>query len=214
VVTGWAYQFPCTYDYWQVPFWWQRLMQDTVFENNIKCRWESLRSTTLSNAWFNNYVDSVALVLEESQQRNFIKWPILGVYVWPNPQPIPTTYAGEIQALKSYLQTRLNWLDQQIPGNCNPTLLDEKQGFSFKMNLQPNPASESVVIETHETFCNNLTITILDMTGKTVATFEGSNVRNSTNSYLIDVRNIPAGIWIVKLDDGQQIANARLVISK
>jgi len=39
-------------------------------------------------------------------------------------------------------------------------------------------------------------------------------VRNSTNSYLIDVRNIPAGMWIVKLDDGQQIANARLVISK
>lgn len=214
VVTGWAYQFPCEYDYWQVPFWWQRLMQDTVFENNIKCRWESLRSTTLSNAWFNNYVDSVALVLEESQQRNFIKWPILGVYVWPNPQPIPTTYAGEIQALKSYLQSRLNWLDQQIPGNCNPTLLDEKQGFSFKMNLQPNPASESVVIETHETFSNKLTISILDMTGKTVATFEGSNVRNSTNSYLIDVRNIPAGMWIVKLDDGQQIANARLVISK
>lgn len=84
-VEGWAYQFPCTDDYWQVPFWWERLLEDTAFANNLKCRWTMLRDNLLSDNWFDQYIDSVALLLNESQERNFTVWPILGVYVWPNP---------------------------------------------------------------------------------------------------------------------------------
>ncbi len=213
-VTGWAYQFPCNYDYWQVPFWWQRLMQDTVFKNNLKCRWEELRTTTLSNAYLNNYVDSVALVLDESQQRNFVKWPILGVYVWPNPQPIPTTYAGEIQALKSYLQTRLNWLDQNMPGNCNATKLDENQSPMNGINLQPNPATDKVLIETTHRFGNRLKISILDMAGKKVAEFVGAAVQKSSLSYQLELGQLPEGVWILQFDDGEQSATTRLVIAR
>lgn len=213
-VTGWAYQFPCNYDYWQVPFWWQRLMQDTVFKNNLKCRWEELRTTTLSKAYLNNYVDSVALVLDESQQRNFVKWPILGVYVWPNPQPIPTTYAGEIQALKSYLQTRLNWLDQNMPGNCNATKLDENQSPMNGINLQPNPVTDKVLIETTHRFGNRLKISILDMAGKKVAEFIGAAVQKSSLSYQLELGQLPEGVWILQFDDGEQSATTRLVIAR
>ena len=24
-MTGWGYQFPCDYDWWQIPFWWERI---------------------------------------------------------------------------------------------------------------------------------------------------------------------------------------------
>ena len=37
--TGWAYQFPCVEDYFQLPFWWERLLQDTLFANNVQCKW-------------------------------------------------------------------------------------------------------------------------------------------------------------------------------
>lgn len=74
VVTGWAYQFPCSSDYWQVPFWWQRLLQDNLFADHLKCRWESLRQNHLTNEWFDHFVDSLALELNEGQQRNFVKW--------------------------------------------------------------------------------------------------------------------------------------------
>ena len=53
----------------------------------------------------------MAAVLEEAQERNFTLWPILGVYVWPNPGNLPDTYAGEVQKMKNWLAGRLDWLD-------------------------------------------------------------------------------------------------------
>ena len=54
--------------------------------------------------------DSLAGMLSEAQARNFDRWPILGTYVWPNPSPIPTTYAGEILELKAFISARWQWL--------------------------------------------------------------------------------------------------------
>ncbi len=106
-----------------VPFWWARLMQDTVYKSILKCRWTQLRQTTLSNTAIFNYIDSTVNLLNEAQVRHFVKWPILGVYTWPNPSPYPTSYAGEITALKTYLSTRLAWLDANMPGTLTlPTV--------------------------------------------------------------------------------------------
>lgn len=214
VVTGWAYQFPCQYDYWQVPFWWQRLLQDSLFADHLKCRWENLRVNKLTNAWFENYVDSLATLLDEGQQRNFIKWPILGIYVWPNPQPIPATYAGEIDALKSYLNSRLAWLDQNMPGYCNPTSMEEKNTEKVKLTLYPSPANESVTIKTTQIFDSPVQISLIDLTGSVVATFEGSKYRIAEGSYELNVQHLPAGLWLLKLDDGNHSATGRLVIAK
>ncbi len=214
VVTGWAYQFPCQYDYWQVPFWWQRLLQDSLFADHLKCRWENLRINKLTNAWFENYVDSLATLLDEGQQRNFINWPILGIYVWPNPQPIPATYAGEIDALKSYLNSRLAWLDQNMPGYCNPTSMEEKNTEKVKLTLYPSPANESVTIKTTQIFDSPVQISLIDLTGSVVATFEGSKYRIAEGSYELNVQHLPAGLWLLKLDDGNHSATGRLVIAK
>jgi len=74
VPTGWAYDFGAVgyNDYWQVPFWWSRLMQDTAFQNKVRCRWEELKMTILSKQFLFNYCDSMALYLNESQARNFV----------------------------------------------------------------------------------------------------------------------------------------------
>lgn len=53
----------------------------------------------------------MAAVLAEAQERNFEYWPILGVYVWPNPGNLPDTYAGEVQKMKTWIAERLDWLD-------------------------------------------------------------------------------------------------------
>lgn len=116
--TGWAYQFPCFGDGFQVPFWWQRLLQDTNYTNELKCRWTNYRQNVLSEQHIYFVIDSVAALLNESQERNFTEWPLLGTYIWPNPSPQPTTYAGEIQNLKNWVHTRLQWLDANFPGRC------------------------------------------------------------------------------------------------
>jgi hypothetical protein len=43
--TGFSFDFNtiCGGDSWQVPFWWNRMMEDTLFQNNLRCRWENLK---------------------------------------------------------------------------------------------------------------------------------------------------------------------------
>ena len=94
-----------------VPFWWENLMADTLFAQNLACRWQSLRQTNLKNVNFFGVIDSMANVLEEAQGRNFEFWPILGKYVWPNPGFLPPTYIGEVAKMKGWLYNRFAWLD-------------------------------------------------------------------------------------------------------
>ncbi len=122
--TGWAYQFNtvCGSDGYQIPFWWDKLLQDPAYAAALKCRWNELRQTTLSTTTLNNYVDSIAAFLNEAEARHFTQWPILGVYTWPNPTPLATTYAGEITALKNWISTRMAWIDANLPGTCTPSV--------------------------------------------------------------------------------------------
>ena len=111
--TGWAYQFGnlCPYDGGQIPFWWERLLQDSSFTNKLYCRWQELRQTILDTTNLCAYIDSNANYLNEGQTRNFQDWNIIGTYVWPNPSPLATTYQGEINNLKRWVKNRITWLD-------------------------------------------------------------------------------------------------------
>ncbi len=118
VDTGWAYNFGqvCGGDGFQVPFWWGQFERDSLFVKNLKCRYTGFRAANqfLDTTVLFNYFIQTALYLDEAQQRNFQQWPILGTYVWPNPQPVPADYAGEIEELKSWVRNRLVWLDAQL----------------------------------------------------------------------------------------------------
>ena len=123
--SGWAYQFSdaCPDHQAQPPFWWPRLMQDSSFVDAVRCRWDELRDNVLSPGYVSAYCDSVAALIDTAQHRNFYRWPILGIYVWPNPLPLPTTYAGEVQELKDFMNGRWAWMDANLPGSpdCAPT---------------------------------------------------------------------------------------------
>jgi subtilisin-like proprotein convertase family protein len=111
LTTGWAYNINYVCEGGGVPFWWEKLMLDTVFTQNMACRWQTLRNAQLSRTQIFHLIDSMATVLERGQTENFHYWPILGAYIWPNPGDLPTTYAGEITKLKSWISGRLVWLD-------------------------------------------------------------------------------------------------------
>ena len=131
---NWAYLFPCTGDGSQIPAWWPRMLSDSNFTNELKCRWNFLREGPLSDAHLTGVIDSVANYLNESQAWNFTVWPILGVYIWPNVAPYPSTYAGEIANLKQWLGRRMQWLDANMPGNCNCNLSISSQDATCSAN--------------------------------------------------------------------------------
>lgn len=141
--SGFAYDINYVCQDAGVPFWWERLMQDTLFAQNLACRWQSLRQTTLKNAHFFGVIDSMATVLNEAQERNFQFWPILGKYVWPNPGFLPPTYAGEVAKMKGWLFNRFTWLDttfgQNAPNlNANFTATPNDP-FNWQFSAGSNP---------------------------------------------------------------------------
>ena len=61
----------------------------------------------------NDYVDQTAQLLDESQQLNFKRWPILNQYVHQNHHAYGS-YAAEVEAVKKYITGRLTKFDQLV----------------------------------------------------------------------------------------------------
>jgi spore coat protein CotH len=113
----WTYQFNqrCSADFWLVPFWWNRLLEDPNFKAKVKERWQALRADAFAEQALMGRIDAYVTQLSETNNitNNFARWPVLGAYVWPN-NFIGATYEQEIDYLKGFISQRLNWLDAQI----------------------------------------------------------------------------------------------------
>lgn len=113
----WAYRFNerCLSDFWQVPFWWERLLQDPSFVTQLKTRWTVLRGSTFSDGNIHGKIDGYTKILKDAGalETNFAKWNVLGTYVWPN-NFIGSDYDEEIGYIKNWTDDRLSWLDGAI----------------------------------------------------------------------------------------------------
>jgi len=153
-ISGWAYMFNyiCPGDgAGLIPFFWYRLIEsDTAFRGQLRCRWKTLRLTTLSEQHIFSLIDSIVNLTSEARQRHFQKWPVLGQYVWPNPQPIPSDYSGEISALKQWITNRLAWIDANIPntGACEDWPLNLKGTLTADVYPNPLGTNNTIVVKT------------------------------------------------------------------
>jgi hypothetical protein len=141
-IDGWAYEFNsvCPGDgAGLIPFWWNRLMLDTSFAGDLRCRWKDVRQTVISNDHLNHIIDSVVELTNEARQRHFQRWPVLGQYVWPNPSPIPASYVGEITVLKEWIGSRLFWVDHNIPNSGACEDWQDIATESLEVAIFPNP---------------------------------------------------------------------------
>ncbi|MCG8624915.1 MAG: CotH kinase family protein, partial [Proteobacteria bacterium] len=103
-----------------VPFWWDRLLTDEDFKQRLVKRWKALRKNELATSKLLGEIDRTADYLSEAQKRNFERWPVLGRQVFGNPGPYLPTYEQEVQQLKTWLQARLEWMDQHIKSPRQP----------------------------------------------------------------------------------------------
>ncbi len=210
-VQGWAYDFAleCPGDYWQIPFWWDRLMQDSTFRNKVRCRWEELSQTALSVNFLHAYCDSMLLYLDEGQQRNFSTWPILGTYVWPNPAPFPATYQGEIDELKLWIGARWNWLDANMPGNlngCNPTdVATPHVPENAIAPAYPNPFSSTIQLSMYLPQAQTVELELVNALGQTVQGVERQQHNGGTQVLTFTPEtNLPAGIYLLRVRAGNK----------
>ena len=114
----WSYKFNdrCPGDNWNIPFWWDRLLEDEAFVIKLKDRWNELRTNILSNENILSLVDSDYSFLKnetDAADKNFNRWKIFGIYIWPN-SFIGNSYYEEINFLKEWISYRTSWLDESI----------------------------------------------------------------------------------------------------
>ncbi len=133
---GWGYNFGinCPNDFWQLPFWWDRLREDPDFVAMIGDRWRTMREGEFSDERLNETIDSLVAVLDDAPQRNFARWPVIGERIWPN-LFVGATYGAEVDYLKRWVEDRTSWMDGAI-WNLTPV---EQLLPAMPLSLQPNP---------------------------------------------------------------------------
>ncbi len=186
---GWAMDFNqvCDYDYWLIPFWWDRLMSDPLFRSAMRTRWESLRSNEWSNSAINSFIDEKVEELSAAQARNRQRWPEVNDYIWPNPV-WNDTYAEDIAYLRSWIENRLEWLDSNIGefeiitgfNSIDPELV----------TVFPNPVNEFVTVKSNQGIDF---IELIDLNGKLLL-----HEKVDADSKTIDLSKLPVGEYVLQ----------------
>lgn len=97
-----------------VPFYWHKLLQDSVFKTTLKNRYTTLRQGCLSNKNINKTIDKLVKKCEPSLNNNFKKWDVLEVEdFWPN-HFLGKTHQQEIDYIKKWTKKRLLFLDEKF----------------------------------------------------------------------------------------------------
>ncbi len=138
--TGWYYTQLGSGDY----YWWPRLLQDPNYLTRHWDRYWEMRRSIFETSSIRAFIDQQASLIlngsttpvtnsmtlpagqpataENAAMRQFRKYPILGVYVWPNSPGYGSRTAynsngatanGEVDFMKEWLTTRLAWIDNQ-----------------------------------------------------------------------------------------------------
>lgn len=189
--SGWAYKVNECNNWPVAPSWEIRLLEDRKFANKVNSRHFDLRKTILSEDYLFNKIDSVALLLDEAQQRHYQRWNILGINVGtPETDQQPQTFTGEIQKFKNWISTRLRWLDENMVGSITSygsVSLDRTICRVF-----PNPVSEVLYIESDKEIKN---ISILNLAGILVAEFTDRNDFSVT----LNLSNLSTGLYLTRI---------------
>jgi hypothetical protein len=205
--TGWAYQFnrDCPQDFWQVPFWWYQFEKDSAYQSAFRCRWKQVREASLSDTRIFKLIDSVVALTAEARTRHFQRWPILGQYIWPNPQPIPATYDGEITSLKEWLTARISWISSAIPnaGPCYDYPAAEKA--SIIAHFYPNPVEDNFSLDIKSKITQKMVVRITDAAGRTMLS-QSYSLHYGENFFTIQTSQWAPGIYVFsyQADSGEK----------
>ena len=227
----------CPGDFWLVPFWWERLMEDPIYSDSLAVRWTELRTNQLSTARLVARVDSVATLVDEAQARNFARWPILGEYIWPNAF-VGETYQEELDYLKDWTTQRLTWLDENLPEPPPPvvvpdpvpptvpsdtvttdpppadsvvTSIDREELSNETPVVYPNPFGHALTIRFTTQRAGTTAVLVHDLLGRTVLRSTTYYPTADEQQFPLDTSSLPPGIYVLELQVGNQALVTRKI---
>ncbi|HQF41428.1 MAG TPA: T9SS type A sorting domain-containing protein, partial [Ignavibacteriaceae bacterium] len=145
----------------------------------------------------------------------FIKWPVLGVWVWPN-YYVGETYTDEINYLKNWISARLNWMENNMIGeptfvNQENDLLPEK--YVLEQNY-PNPFNPTTTISWQSPVSSWQTLKIYDVIGNEVATLVDEFKEAGRYQIEFDATELTSGVYFYQLRAGSFSETKKLILMR
>ena len=153
----------------------------------------------LSNTVVNAVIDSLRDHIGVAADRNFERWPTLGEYVWPN-YFIGETYEEEVEYLRDWIMTRMEWMDNELLATYGNTILVPEL---FALNpVYPNPFNRSASIRYLLPIDTNIKLDIFNTKGVHIyRLFEGEK---HAGIYTLS--------WDGKNNYGQEVSSGMYII--
>lgn len=201
--TGWTYDMTCWIhgSNYPVPFWWKRLLQDTTYTRDLKCRWIQLRTTTLSTANIYNIIDSIKNYISTASVRHYQKFGIT------------TNFQTNVNDLKSWISARLAWLDANMPGNCwNMNVSDTSLENYF--SVYPNPTQGKFQVSSLRAGQAGLKsqpsrVELYNTMGELIFS---STIRPPDHwTITVDISNQPNGVYLLKVETENTVFTKKIV---
>ena len=206
--TGWEINFNSICGgQWQNPFWWSRMLEDSTYAHDVKCRWLELRQGVMSDSSLMNYIDSLATVLEQPAIRHYNRWPILGTYVWPN-NFIGNTYQEEIDYLKTWITNRLTWMDANMFGTCNDLGLVENDNTN-QIRVYPNPAKDDINLDLLDVK-ESSTIELISPLGQLLK----KELISSNSTYKLSLEGLNNGLYFINVYIADSLSQSIKIIKE
>ncbi len=135
------------YDGLQVPFYWHRMVSDTLFMQHVKQRWQQYRQENYSDERLFATVDSLAHLITDggAAERNERAW---GMYsrssIWPLPY-YASSYDDALSYLKNWIRQRLAFMDKslRLPREIETATIAIADGWNADVVAERYPASTS-----------------------------------------------------------------------
>jgi hypothetical protein len=196
--------------------WYVRMLQDTTFQNELKCRWLNLRTSMLDTTSLFNYIDSTAIVLDSAQLRHQEKWGTLGVDVGtPEIGVQGATFLEDINIFKGWIASRITWLDANMPGNCYTLGVNDVPEEEAAISLFPNPATEYAFVNIENTRITKSTLIVIsDILGRNIETISVDQILN--DGMMIGFNTYVNGTYFCRfLENGKDVVKpVKLIIQK
>jgi hypothetical protein len=157
--------------------WINQLWLDDWFRTAVWRRWQKLNGDDLLGV-LTTFIDQTSTLLNASQQLNFQTWNVLNTKVYLE-QNLYTTYSAGVDYLKTYMSSRVNFLNT-----------------SFAYTEPPKPSEPFVVTNNYYMILNKRTNNTIDINQNSVAS-------NATLVMWTPIKDDNSQLWqIIQVGDG------------
>lgn len=185
--------------------WIKRWWEDETLQKQVKKRWVEMGAENIKEFML-SYIDSMEVVLDESQKNNYEIWPTLDTRVHYE-YSVRGSYEAEVQALREYVDARIRFLDLiwRVRADIDEKVVD---GSIIEMPYNHIEQGENIRL-TRVQGMANVAITLID--GKVV--YSAQHVADANNNVVIDSSSLQAGLYIVVASDARSnVFRGRLLV--